>query len=151
MNTALTWLSMTLALVAASAADSKSVSVSQIVGMESLSSIRVICTPEDQLVRLALTPERLLANYESSFELERSAPSWSKFEHSAQQTTLEDSGDRGDHRWAILFRNPSGQTEHVLAIDRKRRLANFDGKAYRIRGELLSWLKAQRKLLVKRR
>jgi hypothetical protein len=111
----------------------------------------VICTPERQLVRIALTPERLLANYQSSFELGRSAPSWPKFEHSAEQTTLEGIGDKGDHRWAILFRDSAGRTKHTLAIDRKRRLANLDGKAYNIRGELLSWLKGQSKLLVDRR
>src|SRR2546423_11297231 len=104
-SVALMWLSLALAVAAANAADLESVNVSQIVGIQNVSSIRVICMPEYQTVRLALTPERLLANYESSFELQRSSPSWPSFEDSAQQTTLVDSRDRGDHRWGILFRN----------------------------------------------
>ena len=109
-------------------AESKAVSLNQIVDFKDVASIRVLCTPEREFVRIALTPELLIANYQSSFELDRSASTWDKFEHSAAHTTLETSGERGDHRWAILFRDSSGRTKRTLVIDRKRRLANLDGK-----------------------
>jgi hypothetical protein len=147
---AVLWLTIALPFAAAAAADSKRVSVNEIVDLKSVTSIRVLCMPEHILVRIALTPELLIANYRSSFELERPASKWAEFERAAERTTLEDSGERGDHRWAILFRDSAGRTRHTLAVDRTRRLANLDGKAYKIRGELLSWLKGQSKLLVNR-
>lgn len=134
----------------ACAADSKQTSMNRIVNLEDVISIRVLSTPEREFVRTALTPELLLANYRSSFELKHAAPTWKEFERVVERTTLERSGEKGDHRWAILFRDSAGRTKHTLAIDRKRRLANYDGQAYSIRGDLLSWLKAQSKLLVNR-
>jgi hypothetical protein len=151
VRTAVLWLSIAFPFVVMATADSKPVSVNEIVDLKSVTSIRVLCTPERELVRMALTPELLIANYRSSFELDRSASTWNEFERSAERTTLEGIRDRGDHRWAILFRDSAGRTRHTLAIDRKRRLANLDGKAFSIRGELLSWLKGQSKLLVNRR
>jgi hypothetical protein len=151
VRVAVLWLSIAFPFTALATADSKTVSVNEIVDLKSVTSIRVLCTPERELVRIALTPELLIANYRSSFELDRSASTWNEFERSAERTTVERSGERGDHRWAILFRDSAGRTKHTLAIDRKRRLANLDGTAYNIRGELLSWLKAQSKLLVNRR
>lgn len=145
------WLTIAFPFGAVAIADSKPVSVNEIVDLKSVTSIRVLCTPERELVRIALTPELLIANYRSSFELDRSASAWNEFKRSAEHTTLEHSGERGDHRWAILFRDFAGRTKHTLAIDRKRRLANLDGKAFNIRGEILSWLKRQSKLLAGRR
>ena len=127
----------------AHAAESKQVSLNKVVNLDGVVSIKVLSTPERETVRIALTPELLLANYRSSFELSRTAPGWKEFERSVERTTVEHSGDRGDHRWAILFRDSAGRTKHTLAVDRRRQLANFDGQAYSIRGDLLSWKKTQ--------
>lgn len=132
------------------AADSKQTSMDRILDLEKVASIRVLSMPERDFVRAALTPELLLANYRSSFELKRAAPNWKGFEQAVKRTTLEGSSERGDHRWAILFRDSAGRTKHTLAVDRKRRFANLNGQAYSIRGDLLSWLKGQTRLLIDR-
>src|SRR4051794_3158922 len=74
--------------VGACAIDSQQPSMNKIINLGEAASIRVLSTPERELVRAALTPELLRANYRSAFELKRGAPNWKDFERSIGRTTL---------------------------------------------------------------
>jgi hypothetical protein len=124
-------------------------SLDHLADLKEMGKIRVISIPESDLVRVALTPKLLAANYRGMLELERSAQEWAEFEKAVEQTNIIASTNKGDHRWAVLFQS-SGRTKHMLAVDRVRRLANLDGKPYSIQGGLLNWLKAQNRRLIPR-
>jgi hypothetical protein len=144
------WLLILMPTGLAFSADRKQVTMREVLDLGKVTSIKVLSLPEEVLVRAGLTPDLLIANYRSYLDLDRSTPRWKMFEESMERTVLEPTDERADYRWAILFRDAQRRTEHTLAVDRLKRVAEFDGKRYRMRGNLFDWLKSQRRLLIPR-
>src|SRR5678815_5040396 len=83
-------------------------SFDHLVNLKKMGKIRVISIPESDLVRVALTPKLLAANYRGLLEFDRSAPEWAEFEKAVEQTNIIASTSKGDHRWAVFFQTSSG-------------------------------------------
>lgn len=139
-----------LSLGDAFAENPRRIRLDTLIDLEKIESIRLVTVPESHSVRVALTPERLLANFTQTLELKATDDRWHGFLQAVRRTTVERGPDRGDHRWAILFRDSGGRTKNTLAIDRRQRVANLNGQVYSIHGDLLGWLKGQTKLLINR-
>lgn len=117
------------------------VKLSELIELDRVSSVKVICYPEENTVRAALTPDMLLSLYQRKIQIYNGESKiWISLVKALDHTTLTIGGNSGDLRWALIFKDARGDTIKHLSIDRRKKVAILDSKIYHINGELLKWL-----------
>jgi hypothetical protein len=112
--------------------------------VEQVHRIEILYFPERVLVRTALSPERLEQLYRYKLEIRdvRESSEWQRLPSLLRETSVKRSGQRYDHRTAVLLFNKDGLRIASVYFDQFGTGGTINGESGTISGGLYRWAKS---------
>jgi hypothetical protein len=108
---------------------------------EQVERVEILYFPERVLVRAALTPERLEQLYQYKLEIRnvRNSAEWEQLRSLLSTTSVTPSGQRYDHRTAVLLFDQSGRRITSVYFGQFGRGGTINDDSGSIKGGMYQW------------